>query len=100
MVALEAMACGTPVVASKVGGLAYNVQDGQTGFLVPERDPEALAERIRQLLKDRALHDKLSEQAVDWAQGYGWSAIADRILNLYEDVRQPVPELAAKACCG
>ncbi len=86
MVALEAMACGTPVVASKVGGLAFTVQDGQTGFLVPEGDVEALAAKIRLLLKDRDLRHRLGEQAIQWARGYGWPTIARQILNLYRQV--------------
>jgi len=86
MVALEAMACGTPVVASNVGGLAFTVQDGQTGFLVPEGDVEALAAKIRLLLKDRDLRHRLGEQAIQWARGYGWPTIARQILNLYGQV--------------
>jgi len=50
MVALEAMACGTPVVASQVGGLAFLVQDGITGFVVPDGDPEILADRLTRLI--------------------------------------------------
>jgi D-inositol-3-phosphate glycosyltransferase len=99
MVALEAMACGTPVVASKVGGLAFSVQDGQTGFLVPDRDAEALAARIRQLLKDRDLRQELGRQAARWAGCYGWPVIAKQIVDLYEKV-QPVAELKARVCCG
>jgi D-inositol-3-phosphate glycosyltransferase len=99
MVALEAMACGTPVVASKVGGLAYSVRDGQTGFLVPERDAGALATRIRQLLKDHDLRQQLGRQAAHWAQRYGWPAIADQTVDLYEQV-QPVVERPSVACYG
>ena len=55
LVALEAMAMGTPVIASEVGGLAHLVRDGETGFHVPSRNPEALAERIFELLKNEAL---------------------------------------------
>lgn len=99
MVALEAMACGTPVVASKVGGLAFNVQDGETGFLVPDGDAEALAEKIRLLLKDRDLRAKLGRQAIAWAQRYGWTVVADQITDLYEQV-QHAPSLAAQASCG
>jgi D-inositol-3-phosphate glycosyltransferase len=99
MVALEAMACGTPVVASKVGGLAYSVRDGQTGFLVPERDAGALAARIRQLLKDHDLREQLGRQAAQWAQRYGWPAIADQTIDLYEQV-QPVAERPSVACYG
>jgi D-inositol-3-phosphate glycosyltransferase len=84
MVALEAMACGTPVVASKVGGLTFNVQDGQTGFLVPERDAEALAAKIRLLLTNPDLRQRLAVQAAHWAQRYGWDTIAGQILDLYE----------------
>jgi D-inositol-3-phosphate glycosyltransferase len=98
MVALEAMACGTPVVASKVGGLAFSVQDGQTGFLVPDGDAEALAVRIRQLLKDRDLRQKLGLQAAHWAGRYGWPTVANQIVDLYQKI-QPVAELKAQVCC-
>jgi D-inositol-3-phosphate glycosyltransferase len=84
MVALEAMACGTPVIASKVGGLAFSVQDGETGFLVPERDVDALAARLRQVLCDHELRLRLGRQAAEWARGYGWPAIAAQILDLFE----------------
>jgi D-inositol-3-phosphate glycosyltransferase len=96
MVALEAMACGTPVVASKVGGLAYSVKDGQTGFLVPERDAQALAAKIRLLLCDEGLRVSLGRQAAQRAHNYGWPVIADRLLDLYQQM-QPVhrPEAAA-----
>jgi D-inositol-3-phosphate glycosyltransferase len=99
MVALEAMACGTPVIASKVGGLAYNVQDGQTGFLIPDRDPEALADKIRKLLCDDELRHHLGQQAIDWARRYGWDAIANQILDIYEGARLVV-EPAARVCWG
>ena len=99
MVALEAMACGTPVVASKVGGLAFSVQDGQTGFLVPERDAEALAARIKLLLSDGELRQKLGRHAAHWARRYGWPVIADQIVDLYQQV-QPVELPAAQVSWG
>ena len=99
MVALEAMACGTPVVASKVGGLAFNVQDGQTGYLVPERDAPALAEKVRLLLCDEELRRRLGRQAARWARRYGWPAIAAQIVDLYEDA-QPLPETLERVSCG
>jgi D-inositol-3-phosphate glycosyltransferase len=99
MVALESMACGTPVVASKVGGLAFNVQDGQTGFLVPDGDAELLASRIRLLLKDRDLRQKLGLQATRWAERYSWPVIADQVLDLYEQT-QPIARPAMQAHFG
>jgi D-inositol-3-phosphate glycosyltransferase len=84
MVALEAMACGTPVIASDVGGLAHLVRDGETGFLVPGRDPAAMAERLRCLLSDNELRARLGRQAADYAEGYGWAGITRRIIELYE----------------
>jgi D-inositol-3-phosphate glycosyltransferase len=99
MVALEAMACGTPVVASKVGGLAFSVQDGRTGFLVPERNAEALASRIRLLLCDEGLRRQLGRQAARWARRYGWPIVANQIVDLYEQA-QPAILPAACACYG
>ncbi len=99
MVALEAMACGTPVVASKVGGLAFSVQDGQTGFLVPDGDAEALAAKIRLLLTDHGLRQQLGWQAAHWARRYGWPTIANQIVDLYDQL-QPAVVPAAQACCG
>lgn len=86
MVALEAMACGTPVVASQVGGLAFLVQDGQTGYVVPDGDPRALGDRLRMLLSQPELRRKLGEQAAVYAKNYAWTEIAGRILEVYNDL--------------
>jgi D-inositol-3-phosphate glycosyltransferase len=86
MVALEAMACGTPVVASQVGGLAYLVQDGVTGYTVPVDEPEELANRLTLLLQDKNLRDQLGSQAVKLAQDYAWEKIAVKLLSTYEEV--------------
>src|SRR4030066_2012206 len=64
MVALEAMACGKPVVASQIGGLAYLVQDGVTGFSVPVDDPVELADRLTLLLQDPNLRTQLASNAI------------------------------------
>lgn len=86
MVALEAMACGTPVVASQVGGLAFLVQDGETGFTVPVDEPQALAERLKVLIYDPELRRKMGRQAAAFAQEYAWERIAARMVKVYQDL--------------
>jgi D-inositol-3-phosphate glycosyltransferase len=86
MVALEAMACGTPVIASQVGGLAFLVQDGITGYHVPDGDPDALCDRLRRLLYDPALRAQMGQQAVRYAQNYAWEKIVEQILGLYRQM--------------
>ena len=86
MVALEAMAMGTPVIASEVGGLAFLVRDDENGFHVPSRDPEALAERIYCLLTDEACRDRLGRQARYYALQYDWEIIVGRMRRVYEEV--------------
>jgi len=88
MVALEAMACGTPVIASDVGGLAFLVRHERTGYRVPARDPGALASRIMQLLTDEGLRRRIGQRAACWAESYAWPRVADRIETLYEDLRR------------
>jgi cysteine-rich repeat protein len=86
MVALEAMACGTPVVASQVGGLAYLVQDGITGFVVPDQDPEALADRLTRLLGDPDLRQRMGQQAASYARTFDWENVAVQIAEVYDNV--------------
>jgi D-inositol-3-phosphate glycosyltransferase len=88
MVALEAMACGTPVIASEVGGLAYLVKDGETGFTIPDQEPDTLCEKISWLLNDHELHAAMSRRAVEYAQDYAWEKIANQILRVYEGLTQ------------
>jgi D-inositol-3-phosphate glycosyltransferase len=90
MVALEAMACGTPVVASQVGGLAYLVQDGETGYTVPADDPQALADALNRLLKDPEMRARMGLKAAEFAKEYAWSKIAARIIKIYE---QALPQI-------
>ena len=92
MVALEAMACGTPVIASETGGLAFLVKDGETGFHVPAVDPGALAERLKELMQDEDLRTKLGEQAAIYAKEFSWSIIVDQILELYASVLASVED--------
>jgi D-inositol-3-phosphate glycosyltransferase len=86
MVALEAMACGTPVIASEVGGLAFLVQDGKTGFHVQDQDAQALAGKLSLILDDPELREKLGRQAAAYAQGFAWSRIADQLLSVFSEV--------------
>lgn len=95
MVALEAMACGTPVVASQVGGLAFLVQDGITGFVVPNGEPELLGQHLIRLMLDPQLRTRLGSQGAEIARGYSWDTIAARILNVYNsllDGNSPAPQ--------
>lgn len=85
MVALEAMAMGTPVIASEVGGLAHLVQDGVTGFHIPPRSADALANRLCDLLFNPELSEKLGQQAREHALTYDWRLIADRLINVYQE---------------
>jgi D-inositol-3-phosphate glycosyltransferase len=84
MVALEAMACGTPVIASQVGGLAFLIDDERSGYLVPVREPSILANRISRILNHPAEHVSMRFAAAAAARQYTWPAIADRLLNQFD----------------
>jgi len=88
MVALEAMSCGTPVVASLVGGLAFLVQDGVTGFHFQVGDAKSLSNHLATLINDRAAHKRMSQNAAALASDYAWEKIAARIAKLYRKVLQ------------
>jgi D-inositol-3-phosphate glycosyltransferase len=86
LVALEAAACGTPVVAAAVGGLLTLVEHGRTGFLVDERHPEAFARHVAAILDDEALATDLGAAAATRARGYTWATTAARLRRLYSDL--------------
>jgi D-inositol-3-phosphate glycosyltransferase len=86
LVALEAQACGTPVVAARVGGLPFVVEDGRTGFLVDGHDPSEHAERVLDVLRDASLQSMLGDQAAYRALRFTWDATADEIARVYRDV--------------
>lgn len=92
LVALEAAACGTPVVAAAVGGLCSLVDDGATGFLVDSRDPVDYAAPIARLLADPGLAGELATRAEAASRRYAWSMTAARLRRLYTDLlaRDPV----------
>jgi D-inositol-3-phosphate glycosyltransferase len=79
LAALEALACGTPVVAARVGGLATIIIDGETGYLLNELSPEALARCLRLILEGGALRERMGEAAVLSAGDYTWPAVARRV---------------------
>lgn len=85
LVALEAAACGIPVVASAVGGLESLVDHGDTGFLVPGRDPDVFAKHTAAILDDPALAATLGARGAARASRYTWSFAAARLRRLYTD---------------
>jgi len=86
LVALEAAACGTPVVAASVGGLRSLVEDGATGFLVDDRDPAAYAAPVAMLLEDPELAAEMGARASAQSRKYSWSITAARLRRLYGDL--------------
>jgi D-inositol-3-phosphate glycosyltransferase len=87
MVALEAMGCGTPVIASRVGGLQFTVEDGRTGFLFPEGNWRDLAERIREVIVSRKLKKKLGQAALRRAKKFSWTKVAKEVLSVYRSLQ-------------
>jgi D-inositol-3-phosphate glycosyltransferase len=88
LVALEASACGTPVVATAVGGLLSLVEDGVNGFLVPDRDVELFAQRVTQVLDDSPLAQRLGTQAVLRSSRYSWQHAAMRMRRVVAEFAQ------------
>ena len=87
LVAVEAIACGRPVIASKVGGLVDSVIDNQTGFLVKEKDPKDLAEKINRLMANPGLIEKLGKNARKHAENeFAWPKIVAKTLDIYKQV--------------
>lgn len=94
---LEAMACARPVIGSRVGGVKSTVIDGETGFLVPPRDPAAVADRVAELLGDRPRLQAFGEAG--WSRAkehFTWPKVAERIAQLYREVQSAAqPNLPA-----
>ena len=83
LVAVEAQATGTPVVAAKVGGLPLAVVDGETGLLVDGHEPEAWADALEQMLVDDPTRIQMGETAVAHAARFSWAASAEQLVEVY-----------------
>lgn len=84
---LESMACGTPVIGSRVGGIKHTVVDGVTGYLVNPKDPEALANKLNGLLFNKELIDEMSRNAIQHVnQHFTWQQVADMMADCYEGI--------------
>lgn len=97
MVALEAMACGTPVVASQIGGLAFLVQDGLTGYVVPYGEAPLLAEKLTRLITDPPLRQEMGVNAAKYALNYRWEEITAQIVEVYNRMLAAEPSTANSA---
>lgn len=87
LVLLEAMNCKKPVVGTNSGGIPDVVKDGETGLLVPEKDPEALANAIEKLLRDKKLATKLAENGYNYVlDNFSISKIANKVMQIYLNV--------------
>ncbi len=98
LVAVEALASGTPVVAAAAGGLTSIVRDGVNGLLVRWRDPRAFAERLDEMLTDGALRARLAANANASVERFGWQHIGDDVRALYQDLTANAPRVAACSC--
>ncbi|MCY1144808.1 D-inositol-3-phosphate glycosyltransferase [Actinoplanes sp. Pm04-4] len=96
LVALEAQACGTPVVAAAVGGLVTAVRDGLSGVLVDGHDPREWARVLDSLLAAPSLRRKLSDGAVSHAAGFSWDRTAENLVQVYREAVTEHRALIAK----
>jgi len=88
MVALEAMACGTPVVASEVGGLAFLIRDSETGYHIRGDNPNELCDRLTSLLTNPTLRNQMGRNANKRARQYGWENIAAKLIEVFNRLRE------------
>jgi D-inositol-3-phosphate glycosyltransferase len=91
LVAVESMACGTPVVASRVGGLTSTIMDGETGYLIPWRCPEPFAERLELLLDNDELRASFGLAGRETVERFRWANVADAVAAIYESLLDPAP---------
>jgi len=100
LAALEAAACGRPVVASEVGGLSSIVRNGSTGFLVEPKHSDSMAERLCELLGDDMLRSRMGSAARTHAETLGWDRSADALLDRYREMVPAQNPSAAPAASG
>jgi len=100
LAALEAAACGRPVVASEVGGLPSIVRNGSTGFLVEPKHSDSMAERLCELLGDDMLRSRMGSAARTHAETLGWDRSADALLDRYREMVPAQNPSAAPAASG
>ena len=81
---LEAAACGTPVIASRVGGMVDSVRDGQTGYLIPSRDPAEWAQAMTRIISDKTLRSSLGTASREFAESRGWREAAQELADVYQ----------------
>ena len=87
VVLLEAMACGTPVIGSDVGGIPDIIEDGYNGFLVPEKSPKDLADKIIELLSNRKLAEEFAANGLKTVrEKFSWDRVIEKFRNVYEQV--------------
>lgn len=98
LVALEAKACGTPVLAHNVGGLAELVDDGTTGMLIDTLEPADWAYALQRLVRDWDQWQAFSAAAAQLAQGYSWNSTAQQALEAYTEALSPSTEIATQPC--
>ena len=95
MVAVESLACGTPVVATRAGGLTTVVRHGETGYLVP-RSPGFFAERLDTLLRNPALLEKMRTAARSSILQFSWKSVTAQIHDLYDEMVEESQYVAAQ----
>src|SRR5690606_6846321 len=79
--------CGTPVIGANVGGIKYSVVDGETGYLVPPKNPEELANKLHHLLSNQELAETFQQNALNRVNTeFTWAKVAQSVAQLYERV--------------